>query len=324
MPPAMATGMRASAPVLHLLPGMTPSPISRPPISKDALQEATARRLDAFNRWRLSPTVEPPAPSSDELESSLLRLELAFLEEQRAAVRARAAQAPTESGAFVAWFEALENDGPGQGDPLFEFLESRATLQEMTWVLRQEVAGEAGFEDLVALTQVKMPPRAKLELARNYWDEMGQGHASGMHGPMLSRLADELGIGHPEGSDVVWPSLALANAMVAMAAHRRYAFHSVGALGVIELTAPGRAKRINAGLKRLGVAGEARRYFALHATLDVKHSEAWNREVLFPLVAEDPRRALPIAEGALIRLAAGARCFERYRQELSRDAMAAE
>jgi hypothetical protein len=50
--------------------------------------------------------------------------------------------------------------------------------------------------------------------------------------------------------------------------------------------------------------------------LDVKHSEDWNREALRPLVSEDPRRATAIAEGALIRLKAGARCFERYRKEL--------
>ena len=50
--------------------------------------------------------------------------------------------------------------------------------------------------------------------------------------------------------------------------------------------------------------------------LDVKHSEAWNEEALGPLVAEDPRRATALAEGALIRLKCGARCFERYRQML--------
>jgi hypothetical protein len=98
--------------------------------------------------------------------------------------------------------------------------------------------------------------------------------------------------------------------------NRRYALQSVGALGVIELTAPGRAELVNVGLKRLGVGGEARRYFALHATLDVKHSAAWNREVLHSLVTGDPRAARAIAEGALIRLSAGARCFERYRAVL--------
>jgi hypothetical protein len=54
----------------------------------------------------------------------------------------------------------------------------------------------------------------------------------------------------------------------------------------------------------------------LHAVLDVKHSEAWNREAIGPLVEEDPRRATAMAEGALIRLRCGARCFERYRREL--------
>jgi hypothetical protein len=50
--------------------------------------------------------------------------------------------------------------------------------------------------------------------------------------------------------------------------------------------------------------------------LDVKHSEDWNREALRPLVEEDPRRAVAMAEGALIRLKCGERCFARYRQEL--------
>jgi hypothetical protein len=50
--------------------------------------------------------------------------------------------------------------------------------------------------------------------------------------------------------------------------------------------------------------------------LDVKHSEDWNAKVIAPLVAEDPRRAVAMAEGALIRLTAGARCFERYRAVL--------
>jgi hypothetical protein len=47
--------------------------------------------------------------------------------------------------------------------------------------------------------------------------------------------------------------------------------------------------------------------------LDVKHSEAWIAEAVRPLVEEDPRRARAMAEGALMRLTCGARCFDRYR-----------
>jgi hypothetical protein len=273
----------------------------------------TARRLDAFNRVRFAPG---EGATADAEESTLRELELRFVESELVGVRERSAEAPSNADAFIAWFEALEENGPGQHDPIFDWLATTASKEEMIWFLRQEVAGEAGFDDLVALTQVKMPQRAKLELARNYWDEMGQGQASAMHGPMLAHLAQEVGLGTAP-SEVAWEALALANLMVGLAVHRRHAFRSVGALGAIELTAPWRAARVNEGLKRLGLGGEARRYYALHATLDVKHSAAWNREVLHPLVAADPTLARPIAEGALARLEAGHRCFDRYREQFS-------
>ncbi len=136
-----------------------------------------------------------------------------------------------------------------------------------------------------------------------------------MHGAMLTRLAEDVGAGDG-GPEAVWESLALSNLMIGLAVHRTHAFRSIGALGVIELTSPGRAGLVNEGLKRLDFAGDARRYYAVHATLDVKHSVSWNREVLAPLVADDPRRARQIAEGALARLAAGQRCFDRYRTAL--------
>lgn len=277
------------------------------------------RALTAFNRRRLTPTIGDDAWRRELQDEHAWRVrEGDFVERERASVAARAAEAPTDADGFVAWFEKLEQTGPGQHDSLFPWLAEEAPLEAMVWFLTQEVAGEAGFDDLVAMTQVKLPAQTKLELARNYWDEMGQGKRGGMHGPMLEVLAEELGI--KPGARVVWESLALGNLMTALAMNRRYTYHSIGALGAIELTAPGRATLVNAGLKRLGIGGEARRYFALHATLDVKHSIAWNREALHPLVAENPELARPIAEGALMRLQAGKRCFDRYRKEL-RDSM---
>jgi hypothetical protein len=267
-------------------------------------------QLVELNRSRFEPTLPHDAAT---LDYTRFQRELEFVEQERSAVSALAQAAPRDELAFIDWFEELKVSGPGQCDELFPWLAERASLADMRWFLAQEAAGEAGFDDLVALTQVKMPNRAKLELARNYWDEMGQGHAGGMHGPMLGRLTEALELS--VGTDgTVWESLALANLMSALAANRRYAFQSLGALGVIELTAPGRAELVNAGLKRLGVPASARRYFALHATLDVKHSQSWNREVLGPLVADRPELAPAVAEGALMRLGAGARCFRRYRQ----------
>jgi hypothetical protein len=290
----------------------TGAPSDAPQFLNDRFQRALAH----WNRRRLAPAF-PSDDWSAQLEEGLgmQRLEGAFLEEQRAEVADRAAQAPTDVAGFIAWFEALKEEGPGQGDPLFPWLAEEAGEADFRWFLEQESAGEAGFDDLLAMTQVKVPASAKMELANNYWDEMGRGNPKGMHGLMLDGLVEQLAI-EPAIDTTVWESLALANGMTAMACNRRYAWHSVGALGAIELTAPDRSRATADGLKRLGFDGKARRYFELHAVLDVRHSEDWNAKVLAPLVAEDPRRATAIAEGALIRLSAGARCFARYRRQL--------
>lgn len=273
------------------------------------------QRLTRWNSRRLQPTV----PHGDWIshaqeDAEMILLEGAWIERLRADAAPWLETLPETPEDFVSWFEALKGRGPGEGDPLFPWLAEEADLEQMRWFLLQEVAGEAGFEDLVALAQVRMPDQPKLELARNYWDEMGRGRPNGMHGPMLGRLAEHLDL-HPKIEATVWPSLALGNVLVAFSTTRRYAFHALGALGVVELTAPWRAGHVAAGLKRLGV-GPERKYYALHATLDVEHSRTWNEEVLLPLARERPDCVRSLAEGAVMRLMAGAACFEAYRNEL--------
>jgi len=273
------------------------------------------RGLANFNRGRLEPSL-PEGSARDDIEAEwrVRAAELQFVETMRRQVAEFVTDIPDEVDRFIGWFERLRETGPGQGDPLFPWLAAEASAQQMRWFIEQEVAGEAGFDDLLALTQVKMPEQAKLEMARNYWDEMGRGASKGMHGPMLGRLAHHLDL-HPTSQTVIPEALALGNIMIALAQNRRYAFHSVGALGVIEMTAPTRAGYVDRGLRRLGIPAKKRHYFALHAVLDVKHSETWNREVLRPLVADNPLCALAIGEGAVLRLWHGARCFERYREK---------
>lgn len=297
---------------------MATSPLADAPSGRASrfLTDEFQRGLARWNRARLAPGFpDEDWPGAEERDGRMRRLEGEFLDALRSDIIAEAAAVPTDPKGFLDWFEGLRESGPGQNDPLFPWLAEQADRDQMRWFLGQEAAGEAGFEDLLAYTQVRMPKRAKLEFARNYWDEMGRGNPKGMHGPMLDALVETLEL-KAAIDETVSESLALANAMTAMATARRYAWHSVGALGVIELTAPDRSAATAAGLRRLGFSPAERRYFDLHAVLDVKHSEAWNREALVPLVEEDPRRATAIAEGALIRLSCGARCFERYRTEL--------
>jgi hypothetical protein len=281
----------------------------------ETAEETLHRRLARSNEKRLRPALGSDDWRADLAEEREVKaLEAEFVERERRGVAARAASAPHDPDGFIRWYEDLRETGPGQDDPLFPWLAETASLAEMRWFIVQEIGGEAGFEDLVALTQIRFSTTAKLELARNYWDEMGRGNRKGMHGPLLTDLGTALGV-RAAVDTTVWESLALTNMMVALAANRRYAYQSIGALGVIEMTAPGRAVHVARGLQRLGVSPRASHYFALHAVLDVKHSAAWNREIIHSIMAEEPQAATAIAEGALLRLTCGERCFRRYREQ---------
>ena len=274
------------------------------------------QHLARFNAARVAPA--KPSLSWQEALLGDLDWQLAegrYLEALRQQVTPLISGHEGDTDHFVGWFESLAHAGPGQHHPLFDWLAQEATLAQMRWFLTQEAAGEAGFDDLLAYTQVKLPVRAKLECARNYWDEMGHGKQSAMHGQMLDRMVHELGL-QPNIEDTVWESLALGNTMLGLAMTRRYAYHAIGALGVIELTAPGRVSKVSAGMKRLGLDGRMRAYFDLHAALDVSHARAWIREIIRPLVEADPGCAQFVAEGAMMRLVCGERCFERYAIEL--------
>ena len=283
------------------------------------LDDISQRQLSAYNHTRLTPALPSARWRATIAGDEAMRYrELEFLESCRQEVAEEAAQAPIDPAEFITWFEGLRSTGPGQNDALFPWLANEADLTSMRWFIAQELAGEAGFDDLVALSQLKLPYTAKLEMARNYWDEMGRGIQANMHGLLLMRVADAIGIATSEITEVT-EAIALSNLMIGMACNRTYAYHAIGALGVIELTAPGRVSQVAAGLKRLGFSSEQRRYYDLHAALDPLHSRAWNREVLVPLITEHPPVATALAEGALMRLKAGARCFARFREHFAID-----
>jgi pyrroloquinoline quinone (PQQ) biosynthesis protein C len=273
--------------------------------------------LNAFNRARLHPF----APTEEwEEDLPFMRaaeiIEGRFVEEERGRAKAQAEVAPRNATDFAKWFSTLKESGPGQYDLFFEYLAYEASREEIQYFTKQEFCGEIGFDDLIALTQIRLPERAKLELARNFWDEQGQGNPEDVHGPLYEVMVHELGIKEICDNELLWETLAVANLLTALACNRRYTWQSLGALSVIELTSPTRASCVAKGLKRVGISDHGCRYFRLHSTLDVEHWKAWLAEVIIPLVSETPDLAVLIAEGAFLRLNAGARLIKRYRSEL--------
>jgi hypothetical protein len=186
----------------------------------------------AFDRFQIELAkyngrqLEPGFPNEtwrEELDdfARVTRAEGEYIEAVRQEMRPLVADVPSDVDNFIEWFEELGETGPGQGDPLFPWLADTASNEEMLWFLTQEVAGEAGFDDLLALTQVKMPITAKLEMARNYWDEIGRGRDTAMHVPLLELLANYLDI-DAQPDRVVPESLSRGNPKFAVARRRPY------------------------------------------------------------------------------------------------------
>ena len=126
-------------------------PTLSPGVSQD---DRWHRMLVTLNESRFCPALPGPNWASDIADqAALLVQEGHWLEGLRADVAARAAEAPHDPKGFIAWFEQLEHNGPGQNDPLFPWLAEQATMEEMRWFLQQEVAGEAGFEDRLLARQ---------------------------------------------------------------------------------------------------------------------------------------------------------------------------
>ena len=185
-----------------------------------------------------------------------------------------------------------------------------ATRAQLEWFLRMESAGEAAFDDLVALGQVGTRGEVKIEMARNYWDEMGNGRSHAVHTHMFHRLVEGLRISAPDAQELPWQVLGGVNAMMWACIPRRNAFRAQGVLGAVELLAPQRCTRLVHGALRVGITKKTMVYYGAHAIIDVGHAEGWLDHVVAAQVAELPESRIGIAEGLMIRADASLDYFD--------------
>ncbi len=69
----------------------------------------------------------------------------------------------------------------------YGWLAKTASWEQVVEFLALEGGPDGGFDDLVAVCQVGLSGTAKLELGKNYWDEMGQGDLAGVHTELHAR-----------------------------------------------------------------------------------------------------------------------------------------
>eukprot|EP00762_Andalucia_godoyi_P008745 ANDGO_04749.mRNA.1 hypothetical protein len=67
--------------------------------------------------------------------------------------------------------------------PIYKYLLKHGTRTELDMFLKMEGGPDHNFQDLAAVAMVGLDfcPSAKLEIAKNLWDEMGQGEPSQTH-----------------------------------------------------------------------------------------------------------------------------------------------
>ena len=220
------------------------------------------------------------------------------------------ASLPADPDAFVAWYKQAAFTHPLYEHPLYGFLAGEADRAQLERFLRWEAAGEAAFDDLVALGQVGTRGEVKIEMGRNYWDELGNGKSHAVHTHLFHRLTEGLGIVAPEADELGWPVLAGANLMLWSCIPRRNAFRAQGTLGAVELLAPQRCTRLVTGAVRVGIPKRTMSYYGAHAIIDVGHAEGWLDHVVRPQVAEVPASRVGIAEGLLARADASLDYFD--------------
>jgi hypothetical protein len=192
---------------------------------------------------------------------------------------------------------------------VYRWLADAATPEEVVTFLAYEGGPDGGFDDLVAACQIGLSGSAKLELAQNYWDEMGNGQLDLVHTELHHKLAGALGL--PALSPADQPLEALERAALAsvLATNRRLQPEMVGALGLLELQAGPRCRKVVTALRRIGASDDALHFYLEHATVDPRHGKDWVDKAVVPLGA-DPRWAEGITRGGRWRSLVNAAFFD--------------
>jgi hypothetical protein len=228
-------------------------------------------------------------------------LERQWLEELAAEDSAHRAGLPDEPVAAIRALAARD-----RLPRVYHWVAKQADLAGITRFAALEGGPDGGFDDMVAICQLGLPEAAKMELAKNYWDEMGNGDPLAVHGHLHAEFARALGVAQLEHES----ALARNTLLGLLATNRALQPELLGALGLIELQAGPRSRLVGQGLRRTGAPAASLPFYEVHAEVDPRHGKGWLEEAIQPIVADDPATGDRILRGAMWRSRANAELFE--------------
>jgi len=205
----------------------------------------------------------------------------------------------------------------------YQWVAKQASWEQVVDFLALEGGPDGGFDDLVAVCQVGLSGTAKLELAKNYWDEMGQGDLAGVHTTMYEGLVDAIDLPHIPRAELPVEALERAALGGMLATNRWLQPEMIGALGLLELQAGPRCRLVLQAFDRLGAPVGAYPFYAEHAEVDPIHGKDWMDKAIEPLARETPEWGPRMVRGAWWRSTLNLRFFEAVRRDLVAESTAA-
>lgn len=184
---------------------------------------------------------------------------------------------------------------------IYKWLAREATWPQVVHFLTVEGGPDAGFDDLVAACQVGLSGPAKLELAVNYWDEMGNGRLDDVHTLLHDRLAAAIEMRRPDIHELPTSALARSALCGLLATNRSMQPEMLGALGLIELQAGPRCRLVLQAFDRCNAPADAYPFYQVHADVDPRHGKDWLDNAITPIVRTHRDWAPRIVKGALWR-----------------------
>jgi hypothetical protein len=196
----------------------------------------------------------------------------------------------------------LAAEGSGPGSPSVPgFVARQATEAQVAelLVLRSPYQLKEGDPQTWAIPRLR--GRAKAALVEIQSDEYGGGRPDRMHAELFaaSMRALELDATPNAYLDHV-PALSLANVNVLsmFGLHRRLRGALCGHLAAFEMTSSLPAKRMVAGMQRLGLGQDAWEFFDEHVEADAVHEQVAAHDLCGALVAEEPELVPDVLLGA--------------------------
>ncbi|MBA3652689.1 MAG: iron-containing redox enzyme family protein [Actinobacteria bacterium] len=214
--------------------------------------------------------------------------------------------------------EAMRRIARRSDDGIYDWLATSADWEQLVAFLAIEGGPDGGFDDMVALCQVGIRGPAKVVFGANYWDEMGQGDPTAVHTSMHERLVAAIDMPVIARSELPLSALYRTGLNGLLATNRWLQPEMIGALGLLELQAGPRCRRVLRALERLGAPADAFPFYEEHAVTDPMHGKAWLDDAVQPLIEANPAWANRIVRGAQWRSEANGRLFAELNTLLDR------